>query len=1468
MDFGDLEGSELSLDYARRLQEINRGRGLRGTLFDVASLPDLAVGGAIGGMGARQGRAFQQMDAARSAAQRAALLKEMEALGVAPKQIKQMGKIPTEDLRLVEGISGKPITRQTIFDAAQQKSNIANTYDKTLIKIQNNLTESQRELWDTLGDVYRTYIKQQAHYKMLMDEHLATGRKYNKTSILRWKNQAANEYQLNPESLIRLKVPEAKVKHLVSGFLEEDSVRTIMGVALKPEFVGKAYIKPNTVWSLLEQINPYTKLVKIEGDINKEVTRFIKILHSTSKRAGQELNININRKYTISEMPSIRQMIDSIESPALKRQLAEVEKRIGLKLQEVSHIKNAHVESGRMSLFKDMPEEQLIASLRKVKLDLFDDILFPKLRQKVADPIIQKDKSSWWFNPKTGKLEQLRYLEKGTDPKAPTGIGQEKLMSRKEIMKGKKELVIEKDAFGREYRFLDDDIADRVWTPNVYKLSKGTEGLETGKIVSDVGADIPWEGFKETLKRVRIGPKWLRNWVNASNVEKPEDLSFIRRAAKKYLGWMDAPEKGIPQSGKGVYMSFLQELAKGTGTESQAAFRRLASSIGVTNIDEEVIAPLLWAIKNIKFEVSPKKLNEIRRKTGAAMGGKAQTKEGVRYDERLKGMFGTQKGGVEELLQPTKPLYQMIAENPKYGTKVAENIKSVFADEGGIIPALGKSTEKMLVGETADVPTAFKGTYDSINLAGAFDNLFMGSGVKGKSLLSAEHSMLNAVVPNRYSIDLMTEIFGEEIGMELLKKRHGTLSNYLVRSGIFKRYVKNVGDVGTYTPAELAADVLSMPKSLLASFDVSAPMRQGFNVLFTNPREWRTAWKPMIRAVTPGGEAYSNALARQIETDPDGWLLRAVGGQLTGTGKIGHQLSREDRFMSATVGNIFPWVRPSERAFTIFMNKLRLDTFKVWKREAEIQLGRKLTKEQDSEILTTWAKVINNMTGRGPLPFVDDQAISLGKAGTFSTLATSALTLTFFSPRMFTSRIALPYTVIKGQIDHRQTPVMRRSMWRTSRGLVSFVGGGLTAVQFASMMPGDYIDGELDPKSPNFLKIRMGNTWYSPWAQYDSLARAVVQVITGKKRAITTDYEYDVNQGDILLRFFRSKLSPTLGTAFNYALGTTFLGEEANIWEDMKGTSQPWWDERGLLGQLAYPIFISTLADAWDAYKKPVIPYAIANEMKVHESDEGTWDHVSNLISAVGSIAAESTGIGTVTYITLDDITKELTGGAHQKFTELPPTGEKGQITQPTVRRIKDMREAQRGVIRQGPVSQNLQDLRIKEQNEIDQLPMMSVTYGNKTLSIAEWVNESRNRGVEVPIGIKRKVADEFFNIRLNYSAERRGVMRDEDAKFATPEATRLKVSQMDEKNQWLYRWYDIADQTKGIDEYSQAYDEFIKMLRQRPNAEELVNWMRMNVYNIQVPPEILDILPEKTRIKYSVARGLRQREFGQEQFR
>ena len=90
----------------------------------------------------------------------------------------------------------------------------------------------------------------------------------------------------------------------------------------------------------------------------------------------------------------------------------------------------------------------------------------------------------------------------------------------------------------------------------------------------------------------------------------------------------------------------------------------------------------------------------------------------------------------------------------------------------------------------------------------------------------------------------------------------------------------------------------------------------------------------------------------------------------------------------------------------------------------------------------------------------------------------------------------------------------------------------------------------------------------------------------------------------------------------------------------------------------------------------------------------------------------------------------------------------------------------------------------------------------------------------------------------------------------------------MDEKNQWLYRWYDIADQTKGIDEYSQAYDEFIKMLRQRPNAEELVNWMRMNVYNIQVPPEILDILPEKTRIKYSVARGLRQREFGQEQFR
>ena len=396
----------------------------------------------------------------------------------------------------------------------------------------------------------------------------------------------------------------------------------------------------------------------------------------------------------------------------------------------------------------------------------------------------------------------------------------------------------------------------------------------------------------------------------------------------------------------------------------------------------------------------------------------------------------------------------------------------------------------------------------------------------------------------------------------------------------------------------------------------------------------------------------------------------------------------------------------------------------------------------------------------------------------------------------------------------------------------------------------------------------MGNTWYSPWAQYDTLARSIVQVITGKKRAITTGYEYDADRKDILWRFFRSKFSPAAGTLTNYVTGSTFLGEEANIWEDMKGTSQPWWDERGLLGQLAYPIFISTIIDAWDAYKKPVIPSDIAETMNVDESDEGAWDYVMNAISAVGSIAAETTGIGTVTYITLDDITKELTDGKHQKFTELPPTGGKGVISQPTVRRIKDMREAQRGTVRQGPISQNLEDLRLSEQREIDELPLMVVEYGNQSKPISEWIGQSKRRGTTIPIGIKRKIADEFFSIRHGYSKERRGLMRHEDAKFASAEATELKVSQMDEKNQWLYKWYSIADQTTGIDEYSDAYDAFIANLRDLPNANELITWMRMNVYNIDIPPEILEILPRKTRIKYGVAEGLRQREFGQEQFR
>jgi hypothetical protein len=83
---------------------------------------------------------------------------------------------------------------------------------------------------------------------------------------------------------------------------------------------------------------------------------------------------------------------------------------------------------------------------------------------------------------------------------------------------------------------------------------------------------------------------------------------------------------------------------------------------------------------------------------------------------------------------------------------------------------------------------------------------------------------------------------------------------------------------------------------------------------------------------------------------------------------------------------------------------------------------------------------------------------------------------------------------------------------------------------------------EIDPRSTDFGKIKVGNTRVDFWAGFQPYARFVAQLIMAERK--TPDGMQALNRGDLIERFARSKLSPAAGLFTDIVKGETYLGDE------------------------------------------------------------------------------------------------------------------------------------------------------------------------------------------------------------------------------------------------------------------------------------------------------------------------------------
>ncbi len=248
-----------------------------------------------------------------------------------------------------------------------------------------------------------------------------------------------------------------------------------------------------------------------------------------------------------------------------------------------------------------------------------------------------------------------------------------------------------------------------------------------------------------------------------------------------------------------------------------------------------------------------------------------------------------------------------------------------------------------------------------------------------------------------------------------------------------------------------------------------------------------------------------------------------------------------------------PWVKISQRAFISGINRMLWNNFKKFYK-AQLKISEKVARgdvklkpgESFSikENMRQFGRMMEDMSGRA----------RLGKA---SAIAPAANAL-FFSLRLNLGRLLTPRHLVASN------KYVRAEAWKN---LTTFVGtfGGVILMGAAL----GWWDVERDPRSADFMKIRIGNIRVDPWGGYQQFVVFFARVITQTGLVSSTGAEYQVNRLDAMVNFIRGKASPLVSVISDFTTGRNFLGEKV----DVKDVGQ--WLDR---------VVPFALHDVWDAF--------------------------------------------------------------------------------------------------------------------------------------------------------------------------------------------------------------------------------------------------------------------------------------------
>lgn len=329
---------------------------------------------------------------------------------------------------------------------------------------------------------------------------------------------------------------------------------------------------------------------------------------------------------------------------------------------------------------------------------------------------------------------------------------------------------------------------------------------------------------------------------------------------------------------------------------------------------------------------------------------------------------------------------------------------------------------------------------------------------------------------------------------------------------------------GIQKAKDLGADALDAVRTIQTNPDLSFFGRQGIKYLVTHPVKGpKLFWESVKQA---GSQKRYDRWLFDVHNSA-AWKLIEDSGLAVLDPSTLHASKREEQWRSQLIHKIpvaGQIAKASERAFTSAANMARVDWFMEG---VDILSKQGKTWENSPEEYKGWASAVNNMTGRGGL-------------GAFEPIV-GQLAIPFWSPRLIASNVNLflnPKYYVK-------MPKTARIM--LIKNMAQYVASGIGFMVLANTLGAET---EVDPRSSDFGKIKVGNTRYDIWGGASQYIRVLSQIFSNRRK--TGDQISKIGaRGQVITgaNLIRTKLSPIWGFGVSAVIGEDVVGEKVE-WKD------------------------------------------------------------------------------------------------------------------------------------------------------------------------------------------------------------------------------------------------------------------------------------------------------------------------------